>query len=179
MSKTFQFTDSQLNFIRRAPFLLLASASAKRGTDISPRGDGAGFVQISGTNTLLLPDRIGNNRLDTLSNLLDNPAVSLMFLVPDCHQILLTFGTAIISCDPELTQRFIHNGKPPKTVLVVKTHEAHLSASQSIGASHCWKSSAQPPKVPTLGDMLADQIEGISKQYANEFVAESYKNRLY
>ena len=177
----YQLTSECKRFIAASPFLLIASASRTRGADISPRGDMPGFVQTDGANTLLLPDRIGNNRVDTMSNLFENPRVGLVFFIPSDESVLAIQGDAQISTDPDLLQRFAVKAKPPKTVMKIVVTCAVKQTARSLAASGFWSSghSSGPPSFPTLGDILADQVGGVSKDDANEFVNQSYKQRLY
>src|SRR6266566_2439867 len=105
-------------FIEAAPFFALAT-SGPDGLDCSPRGDAPGFVRIHDEKTLLVPDRRGNNRIDSLRNILHDPRVALLFLIPGCGETIRVNGRAAISTDPELAQGFIVNGKSPRAVLVV------------------------------------------------------------
>ena len=102
-------------FIEAAPFFALAS-SGQDGLDCSPRGDAPGFVRVQDEKTLLIPDRLGNNRIDTLRNLLVDPRVALLFLIPGCGETIRVIGRAQISADPELAQSFAVNGKTPRSV---------------------------------------------------------------
>src|SRR5438128_6151905 len=105
-------------FIEAAPFFALATAGPG-GLDCSPRGDAPGFVRIHDEKTLLVPDRRGNNRIDSLRNILQDPRVALLFLIPGCGETIRVNGRAAISTDPELAQGFIVNGKSPRAVLIV------------------------------------------------------------
>src|SRR5947207_1588221 len=105
-------------FIEAAPFFALASAGAQ-GLDCSPRGDAPGFVHVHDEKTLLIPDRRGNNRIDTLRNILHDPRVALLFLIPGCGETIRVKGRAAISVDPELRARFAVEGELPRAVLIV------------------------------------------------------------
>src|SRR4029434_7610969 len=105
-------------FIEAAPFFALATAGAD-GLDCSPRGDAPGFVRVHDEKTLLVPDRRGNNRIDSLRNIVQDPRVALLFLIPGCGETIRVNGRAAISTDPELAQGFIVNGKIPRAVLLV------------------------------------------------------------
>src|SRR5271169_3521666 len=105
-------------FIEAAPFFALAT-SGPDGLDCSPRGDAPGFVRVQDEKTLLIPDRRGNNRIDSLRNLIGDPRVALLFLIPGVGETIRVIGRATISTDPALTKTFIANGKAPRTVIVV------------------------------------------------------------
>src|SRR5947209_19813967 len=105
-------------FIEAAPFFVLASVGPE-GVDCTPRGDEPGFVRVADENTLLIPDRRGNNRIDSLRNIVRDPRVALLFLIPGCGETIRVNGRAAISTDPALTQSFVIDGKAPRTVIVV------------------------------------------------------------
>src|ERR1700716_627595 len=109
-------------FIEAAPFFALAT-SGPDGLDCSPRGDPAGFVRVQDEKTLLVPDRRGNNRIDTLRNILHDPRVALLFLIPGCGETIRVMGRASISIDPALTQSFLVEGKAPRAVLVIAVEQ--------------------------------------------------------
>ncbi|MEB0136448.1 pyridoxamine 5'-phosphate oxidase family protein [Actimicrobium sp. CCC2.4] len=142
-------------FIAAAPFLLVATCGAT-GMDCSPRGDQPGFVGIDDAHTLLLPDRRGNNRIDSLRNLIANPMIGLLFLIPGVHQCLRVNGTARISLDPALLARFALDGVPPTSVLVVRVEQAFVQCSRAILRGGLWPVDAT--QVPGLSDLLQAQI---------------------
>ena len=116
-------------FIEAAPFFALASGGPD-GFDCSPRGDAPGFVRVADESTLLVPDRRGNNRMDTLRNILHDPRVALLFLIPGCGETIRVNGRAKISIDPALTGSFVVDGKTPRTVIVVAVDRIYLSMRQ-------------------------------------------------
>src|SRR5215831_14712426 len=116
--ETDHITSHYRAFIEAAPFFALAS-SGPDGLDCSPRGDAPGFVRVADEKTLLVPDRRGNNRIDTLRNILQDPRVALLFLIPGCGETIRVNGHAQISTDPALLERFLVDGKTPRTVIVV------------------------------------------------------------
>jgi uncharacterized protein len=148
-------------FIAASPFALLASCGAA-GADCSPRGDEPGFVQLLDDHTLLLPDRRGNNRLDSLRNIIENPAVALLFLVPGVAESLRVNGQARISRDPALTERFAVRGRPPATVLVVAVQEAFMQCSKALVRSELWNPARHVPResLPSFGTILASHTGG-------------------
>ncbi len=147
--------------IEAAPFVAIATVGAE-GTDCTPRGDAPGFVHIQDEHTLLIPDRPGNNRLDTLRNLLADPRVSLLFLIPGVGETLRVNGRAAISVDPALLARFAVNGKPPRSVLVVSVDRVYFQCSKAVVRSRLWDAATQIPRsaLPSTGTMLRDFSAG-------------------
>ena len=143
-------------FIAASPFLILATSGAS-GADGSPRGDRPGFVVVEDDVTLLLPDRRGNNRIDSLRNVVENPAVGLIFLVPGVHETLRVNGRARISVDPALLSRFAVEGKQPRTVLVVTVQEAFIQCARALVRSELWNPERHVRRadLPSLGTILA------------------------
>src|SRR6185436_11666017 len=118
-------------FIEAAPFFALASAGSG-GLDCSPRGDAPGFVRVHDDKTLLIPDRRGNNRIDTLRNILADPRVALLFLIPGCGETIRVTGRAAISVDPALAKTFLVDGKAPRSVLVVSVESVFYQCAKAI-----------------------------------------------
>ena len=144
-------------FIAASPFLVLATGSSQ-GLDCSPKGDKPGFVQVADDGrTLLIPDRRGNNRLDTLHNLVGNPKVGLIFLVPGVNETFRVNGEAVISRDPALTDQFVMQGKAPRTVIVVTVKEAYIQCSRALVRSDIWNPAkhALPGAVRSMGTQMA------------------------
>ena len=143
-------------FIKASPFVALASAGP-HGLDVSPRGDPPGFVEIADDRTLMLPDRRGNNRIDTLRNVLADPRVALLFLIPGIGESLRVNGTAEISVDPQLLQRFAMDGRLPRTVLVVHVESVFFQCSRALIRSQLWNPDSRLPRgaLPSTGQMLA------------------------
>lgn len=142
-------------FIEASPFVALATVGAK-GVDVTPRGDPAGFVEIADDRTLLLPDRRGNNRLDSLKNILVDNRVSLMFLVPTVGEVLRVGGRARINADPALCARFTMQGKPPTSVLIVSVERVYYQCQKAFYRSGLWKPETWPEArggVPTAGQI--------------------------
>jgi PPOX class probable FMN-dependent enzyme len=143
-------------WIEAAPFLVLAT-SGPEGLDCSPRGDAAGFVRVVDDRTLLIPDRRGNNRIDSLRNIVRDPRVALLFLVPGIGETLRVNGQATISVARDLLDSFSIEGTPPKTVLVVNVETVFFQCSGAIVRSDLWNSERHVPRgsLPTAGQMLA------------------------
>jgi PPOX class probable FMN-dependent enzyme len=148
-------------FIEAAPFAVLATAGPG-GLDASPRGDPARFVGVVDEKKLLLPDRRGNNRIDSLRNVLADPRVALLFLVPGVGETLRVNGSARISVDPALLARFDMDGKLPRSVLVVDVHTVYFQCSRALLRSKLWDPQAQVPRsaLPSVGRILSDLTAG-------------------
>ena len=149
-------------FIEAAPFFALASGGPD-GFDCSPRGDAPGFVRVHDEKTLLVPDRQGNNRIDTLRNILIEPRVALLFLIPGCGETIRVNGRAAISTDPALAQTFIVNGKAPRAVIVVTVDRVYFQCAKAIVRSKLWDASRHVDRktLPTRGMILADLTQGM------------------
>jgi uncharacterized protein len=147
--------------IEAAPFFALASVGAD-GLDCSPRGDPAGFVRVADAKTLLVPDRRGNNRIDTLRNLVHDPRVALLFMIPGCNETVRVMGRAAISADPALVETFLIDGKAPRTVLVVSVEKIFYQCAKALVRSKLWDASRHVDRktLPTPGMILADLTQG-------------------
>jgi len=168
-------------FIARSPFLCLGTSSAA-GADVTPRGDAPGFVQVLDEHTLLIPDWPGNNRLDTLGNLQENPAVAMLFFVPGVQETLRVNGRAEISMDPALVARGDVGGRHPRSVLRVHVAEAFMHCGKALIRSRLWAADAQIDRgeLPSYGQMLKDQTKlPESAEEMQRSLENGYKNRLY
>ncbi|HRF07528.1 MAG TPA: pyridoxamine 5'-phosphate oxidase family protein [Xanthobacteraceae bacterium] len=167
-------------FVRASPFVILAS-SGPDGIDCSPKGDAAGFVQIIDERTLAIPDRPGNNRIDNLLNIVGDPRVSLLFIVPGVGETLRVNGRAQISVDPELLQRFAVGNKLPRSVLLISVERAYFHCSKAVARSQLWDPAHHLPRgaLPSAGDMIAAVSEGFDAQTYDRELPERVKNSLY
>jgi PPOX class probable FMN-dependent enzyme len=149
--------ESYRALIAAAPFFALAT-SGPDGLDCSPRGDAPGFVRVADEKTLLVPDRRGNNRIDSLRNIMRDPRVALLFLIPGVGETLRIIGRATISTDPELTASFVVNGKEPRTVLVVAVERVFYQCTKAIVRSRLWDPATQVERtsLPSAGTILAE-----------------------
>jgi PPOX class probable FMN-dependent enzyme len=150
-----------MEYVRAAPFVVVAT-SGPGGLDCSPRGDPAGFVRIADERTLLLPDRRGNNRLDTLRNLVVDPRIALLFLVPGVGVTLRVNGTAQLSTDESLRASFEMDGKLPATVIVVTTNSVYTQCPKALIRSHLWDPERHhgPTDLPTVGEIMTAITSG-------------------
>lgn len=164
------------SFIAASPMVMIGS-QFEGLSDVSPRGDVAGFVKVADDHTLLIPDRRGNNRLDSLRNIVRNPAVGLLFLVPGVTETFRVNGDAVLSLDPALTSQFLYQGKAPKTVLVVTVKEAYVHCSRALVRADLWNPEkfAKAGDVPSFGTMLEAHTKGFVEARA---VDEDLKTRL-
>lgn len=167
--------------IAASPFVVIAS-SGPGGLDVSPRGDPAGFVTVEDDRTLLIPDRRGNNRADSLRNLIHDPRVALLFLIPGLGETLRVNGRAEISVDPELTARFPMQGKLPRAVIVVHVETVYFQCQKAIVRSDLWNPAKQIDRklLPSTGTILADISKGATggEQYDREY-PERLKATIY
>jgi len=147
-------------FIELSPLVVLASVDAQGWVDASPRGGDPGFVTAEDERTLLLPDRPGNNRLDSLANIAERPDVGLLFFVPGIDEMLRVNGWAELRSDGELLDRFTTNHRTPRTVLAVHVREAYLHCAKALMRARLWDPDARIDRrdLPTMGEMLRDQI---------------------
>jgi uncharacterized protein len=148
-------SDHYRAFIERSPFVVVATCGPE-GLDCSPRGDPPGFVHVQDQQTLLIPDRRGNNRLDTLRNLVRDPRISLLFLIPGVGETLRINGRAMITTDPGLRDAFAIQGKLPTSVLVVTVERIYFQCQKALARSRLWSPEAQIPRseLPTAGQIL-------------------------
>lgn len=159
-------------FVAAAPFLILSTVGPE-GLDASPRGDPPGFVEVSPDGrTLLIPDRLGNNRIDSLRNIVRDDRVALLFLVPGVGETLRVNGRATILAGPDLLARFAVNGKAPRSVVRVEVERAYFQCQKALVRSRLWKADAQVERaaLPSAGAMLAAT--------ARDFDADAY-DRAY
>jgi PPOX class probable FMN-dependent enzyme len=142
-------------FIEKAPFVVVAT-SGPGGLDCSPRGDPAGFVRVLDAKRVLIPDRRGNNRLDSLRNLIGDPRVSLLFLIPGVSETLRINGRARILVDPALAASFAMNGRMPNTLLEVTADRVYFQCAKALVRSRLWESDARLPRsaLPSTGQIL-------------------------
>ncbi|MDX1483599.1 MAG: pyridoxamine 5'-phosphate oxidase family protein [Alphaproteobacteria bacterium] len=175
--ETDHVTDPGRAFIAASPFLILATAS-ETGVDCSPKGDAPGFVQLLDDHTILIPDRPGNNRIDGMKNIIDNPNVGIIFMVPGSNWTYRVNGAARISTDPELLGRFEVRGKLPRAVIIVSVEQAFSHCPKAFVRAKLWDADTKnlPDSVPNQGDFAADR-DGGDKAYAEKYY-EEYLERM-
>jgi PPOX class probable FMN-dependent enzyme len=170
-------------FIGLSPLCLVATADASGKQDVTPRGDPPGSFKVLDGHTIALADRPGNRRLDTLKNLLENPEIALIFLIPGVTETVRVAGTARLSVDPELLASMAVQGKEPKCAIVISVRQAYLHCAKALLRSKLWQSDYVQPRgaLPSIIDMLGDQI-GFTKEekkVAEERTELSYKDGLW
>jgi PPOX class probable FMN-dependent enzyme len=178
--ETDHITDVGRAFIAASPFLVLGTSNGTT-IDCSPKGDAPGFVQLLNDRTLLIPDRPGNNRIDGMKNLLANPKVGIIFMIPGSNATYRVTGSAKISTEPELLKRFEVGGKPPRVVLVVAVEEAFNHCPKALVRAKLWDATERPSRPPSHGDFAAAR-DGKDAAYAKEYndkYAERLKTELY
>ena len=169
------------NFIALSPLCVLSSANADGQADASPRGDPPGFVQVLDDRTLLLPDRPGNNQVDSLQNIVRNPGVGLLFFVPGINETLRVKGKAEIVTDADVLESTKERGQAPLSGLRVNVEEAFLHCDRALIRSQIWDPEVQVDRsvFPTYGQVLADQIAGADAREIDDSEEEANRDRLY
>jgi PPOX class probable FMN-dependent enzyme len=169
------------NFIALSPFVCLGTCS-ERGADLTPRGDEPGFVHVLDDATLGIPDWPGNNRLDSLSNIITNPQVALLFFIPGVQETLRVNGTGEIRTRSDLLCRWDRNGKRPKTALVITVREAFLHCGKALIRSRLWEEDYRIERAafPSYGQILKDQTQvAATAEQIQASVEIGYRNKLY
>ena len=169
-------------FIELSPFVVLASAGADGRVDCSPRGDPAGFVAVLDDRTILLPDRRGNNRADSLTNVLENPNVGMLFLIPGVDETLRLNGRATLTTDPTLLEPLAVNGRVPRSGLVVEVEEVFLQCTKALVRSRLWADETRVDRkaaLPSFGQMLADHIGESDGEKVDREIRARVRETLY
>ncbi len=177
--------ENSQKFIAASPFIVLATTNDKGYMDCSPKGDKIGFVKILDERTLLLPDRKGNNRTDSLKNVIDNPRVGILFFVPNVNETFRVNGKATISTEPELMEHCVVDGKLPKSVMVISIEEAYIHCSRALNRSELWNPDtteflANAKEVPTMGTFVKALTQGkMDAEAYDKFVVEELSKDLF
>jgi PPOX class probable FMN-dependent enzyme len=183
VDKTISIVDAHCRtFIAQSPFMLIATCDAQGKMDVSPKGDPPGFVQVLDDYTLAIPDRPGNRRIDTFRNILQNPNVALLFLIPGVQETLRVSGRALIVRDPNLRDSMAVNGKVPDFALVVSVEEVFFHCAKCIIRSRLWddQREVEVDKLSTLAEALVDHAGlTISVEALQAEIDESYEQTLY
>jgi PPOX class probable FMN-dependent enzyme len=179
VKETDRLTAEYRAFIEGAAFAALATMGPE-GLDCSPRGDEPGFVRVTDERTLMLPDRRGNNRIDSLRNVLSDPRVALLFLIPGVGETLQVNGRARISVAPDLLASFEVQGKQPRSVLVIAVETVFFQCSRAIVRSRLWDPIERKKRpVPSAGEMLAALSAGFDGQAYDEALPARVRQTLY
>jgi PPOX class probable FMN-dependent enzyme len=172
-------------FIRRSPFVCIGTQDCDGKADVSPRGDPPGFVRVLDERTLAIPDRPGNNRLDSLVNLLANPNVGLLFMVPGFDETLRVNGQASLVTEPELLSSLSVGGRAPKLAIVVTVEEAFLHCAKAFRRSRLWDPTILQPRsgMPSLVRMILDDTTGAPEddemRKLDEALEVAYRKTMY
>jgi PPOX class probable FMN-dependent enzyme len=168
-------------FIQLSPFLVLATADADGSVDASPRGDPPGFVRIVDDRTLILPDRPGNNRVDSYANLLSRSGVGLIFFVPGIDETLRVNGRAELLTGAHGLAGLEVNGKAPRTGLVIRVEEAFFHCAKALRRARLWDPATkiERARFPSLGRIIADQVAGYTVEDADARIETAYRERMY
>ncbi|WP_395449285.1 pyridoxamine 5'-phosphate oxidase family protein [Aminobacter sp. UC22_36] len=170
------------SFLARSPFVLVGSSDDRGNADVTPKGDKPGFVAILDDSTIAIPDRPGNNRLDTLENVLVNPAVGLLFLVPGMNETLRINGEARLTADPALREQLAAEGRPPVTVMIVAIKAVYMHCAKAFMRSELWAPATWPDRasLPTLGQILRDQLAiADNAETLDRSLDESYRKSMW
>lgn len=160
--KELRFIDPHArNFISRSPFVVLSTSSADGRCDATPRGDAPGFVKVLDETTLIIPDRPGNRRLDSMENILSNPRAGLLFMIPGMDETLRVNGRAAITEDPALLEPLAMQGKVPLLGIIVEVEELYFHCARAFRRSRLWEPETwmDRSEMPTLGQIIADQLK--------------------
>ena len=173
-------------FIRRSPFLCIGSQSQDGKADVSPRGDPAGFVRVLDDRTLAIPDRPGNNRLDTLANIVVNPNVGILFMVPGFDDTLRVNGYATLTRDPQVLSQMQVAGRLPRLAIIVSVNEVFLHCAKAFRRSRLWNPEDRQNRaeMPSLIKMILDETTGAptdrdEMQRMDDGLEEDYRATLY
>jgi uncharacterized protein len=171
------------NFLAHSPFLVIGSTRPGRGTDVSPRGDAPGFVRVLDDHTIAIPDRPGNNRLDTMSNIVADAEVGLLFFIPGIDETLRINGTARLSREPDQLAASAVKGREPRLVILVTVREAFLHCGKALKRSKLWHDDYRIDRksFPSLGRMIIEQTKPaqVTVEQADAFIEDNYVTGLY
>jgi hypothetical protein len=170
-------------FIALSPLLLIGTANGAGLCDVSPKGDAPGFARVLSETLLAIPDRPGNRRADTLRNILENPQVGLLFVIPGMRETLRINGAATLYTDAALLDTLSAQGKRPQLAIVVEAREVYLHCGRALIRSQLWETASwpQPATLPSASQIFADHIAlpGVTRSVAEEALEESYTTGLY
>src|SRR5262244_1155639 len=162
-------------FIEMSPFCVLATSGSDGSVDASPRGGNPGFIHVEGPNALLMPDRSGNNRIDSFRNIVEGSGLlQMIFFVPGIDETLRVGGRGALSSDPELMATMVEFGKPPRAVLRIDVREAYFHCGKALMRSKLWTAERVERKVmPSIGEVIHDQT-GLGERESQEVIYERY-----
>ena len=175
-------TQPMQTYIDQSPFVCLATHDPDGASDVSPRGDAPGFVQVLNDKTLVVPERPGNKRLDSIINIINQPQLALLFMMPSVLETLRVNGRGIVSTDPELRQRCEVRGKLPELVVIVTVEEAFGHCSKAFRRSKLWQTDYQPKeRVPTLVELASAhlKLDGDTTSMIESAIEDDVRNNMY
>jgi PPOX class probable FMN-dependent enzyme len=173
-----RLTPLYRQWIEASRFVVLTTVGPE-GTDASPRGDDGPVVRIADERTVLLPDWRGNNRLDSLRNIVADGRVSLMFMVPGCSNVVRINGTALLTADAGLTASFARQGKAPRTVAVVTVDEVYFQCAKALMRSRLWAGEDRSGEVPSAGDFIREFTAGFDAAAYDHGYGEYARERMW
>jgi uncharacterized protein len=188
VAKEINFLDVHCkSLIERSPFVLLATSNKQGRCDVSPKGDAPGFVQVLDDKHLAIPDRPGNARLDSLENILENPHIGLLFVIPGTRETLRINGKAVISKDDGILDKATVDGKRPLLAIGVEVQEAFIHCAKAFIRSNLWKSETWPSleALPSFAKMLIDHVNAdkvkieMTEQELDDALERDYQTKLY
>ena len=179
MKEIDHISDDYARFIAASPFMILATSGAE-GLDCSPRGDPAGFVRVLDRKTVAIPDRRGNNRIDSLRNIVRDPRVALLFMIPGIGETMRINGRAVISTGPELRASFAMEGKVPQSVILVTVESIYPQCQKALVRSKLWDASRHLERsaLPTVGQMMQNIAVTKSEAFDGTAYDAAYPERL-
>jgi uncharacterized protein len=188
IAKEINFLDEHCkSLIALSPFILIATSNKKGRCDVSPKGDPPGFVQVLSDKHLAIPDRPGNARLDSIENILENPHIGLLFVIPGTRETLRINGEATLIQDDEVLDKGVVDGKRPTLAIGVEVQEAFIHCAKAFIRSSLWKSETWPSlaHLPSFAKMLIDHVNAenintdMTEKQLDDLLVEDYKKELY
>jgi hypothetical protein len=181
-TKLFSSLDpTAIEFVKHSPLLLLATSDREGRADVSPKGDGPGFVEIDDEQNLLIPDRKGNKLIFALQNILANPQVALLFMVPGTEETLRVHGSAELTADPAVLDRLSARGQPALLAIRVRVESCFFHCAKAFKRSRLWQQESWPPNLKiSFGKLLAPKLGGSGElaQSIDQMIEEDYKTNL-
>lgn len=179
LAKVFpHLTDSYRRWIEHSRFVILTTVGPE-GTDASPRGDRESVVRVQDAKTLWLPDWMGNNRMDSLRNIVRDGRLSLLFMVPGSTNVVRVNGTSVLSADPAIIETFNINGKHPRSVIIATVDEVYFQCAKALMRSGLWQAADESDQVPTAGDFLKEVNSDLDARAYDENYPEYARDRMW
>jgi uncharacterized protein len=181
-NKVIFYLDSHvIDFLLKSPLVILSTSDSNGFCDASPRGDAAGFIKVIDDHTFIIPERPGNKRLDSIRNILHNPKIGLLFLIPGLNETLRINGSAFITKDRNLLEQMNVAEKTPKLGIIVKVDECFIHCAKAFIRSNLWDSTSWKSKLPNAAKILVTHAKSLQTNVkkVQEQLEESYTKRLY